>query len=419
MNTNDTSNNKSTKATKAKITTKSSLSLDSEKAKSKAVKRKTVSKKTKPNKENELNTDLSQHPQNLKRVCIFGGGPMGQAAALLLRSNGSEVRLWVRELNEKNREQLNLLKSVGIEVTDDFEHAIENSLVFFFAVPADALLEVVNRFAPYSRGFHVALHGIRGLTRNFELPHEVLRDHTNIKKIGVLGGPLYFEELKANQILVAILASRFDEVIEEITEVSKNSQVLIHESHDVIGVEIAGAVSNITAIAVGISEALELGQTTKGLLLTHGLSEATRLGLVLGASAETFSGLAGVGDLIPRKVASIARHIELGKRLVSGESIEAILATTTGCVEGVISAQAVSKNADELNIQLPLIECVNKLINWNSDTKNQSNQSKDKKKTKDIKKVAEELIFNLLRMDLLIGSEAKTKLTKNNRARRS
>src|SRR5690606_13524989 len=113
----------------------------------------------------------------------------------------------------------------------------------------------------------------------------------------------------------------------------------LHPVRDVVGVEVAGAISNVTALAVGMCETLSFGETARGVLLARGLSEATRLGIALGGDPATFGGLAGVGDLIPRRVSSTERHYEVGRRVAAGERVDDVLASMEGCVEGVITAR--------------------------------------------------------------------------------
>jgi len=172
----------------------------------------------------------------------------------------------------------------------------------------------------------------------------------------------------------------------------KGTQILLHRSKDVVGVEIAGTFSNVTAIASGMAEALGMDETVKGILLTRGLSEATTLGVALGAQEQTFSGLAGVGDLIPRKVKSIGRHVELGRQLVAGKSVETILSSMRGSVEGIDSVRAIADKANALGLELPLMQCICDLLD-----------------AKDVKTLGKERLLNILKLDLYIGSEAAAK----------
>jgi glycerol-3-phosphate dehydrogenase (NAD(P)+) len=132
-------------------------------------------------------------------------------------------------------------------------------------------------------------------------------------------------------------------------------------------VESAGAISNVSALASGMADALELGETAQGMLLARGLAEAQRLGLALGAEPQTFAGAAGVGDLIPRRVTSTDRHREVGARVARGEDLDAVLAATGGPVEGVVTAKAALPEVARLKLKLPLIEGVARILTGEGD----------------------------------------------------
>ena len=153
----------------------------------------------------------------------------------------------------------------------------------------------------------------------------------------------------------AVVASRFDELVHALDFIAENNPVYLHGTRDLIGVEVAGAVSHVTAIAVGMAHAMEMGDTVRGVLLTHGLLDAARLGRELGADPTTFAGLAGVGDLIPRRISSTDHHVAAGEAFAQGASMEAVIDSCEGELEGVVTAAAaVSKS----NLKLPLIEAV-------------------------------------------------------------
>jgi glycerol-3-phosphate dehydrogenase (NAD(P)+) len=294
-----------------------------------------------------------------KRIGVLGAGKMGITVFHVLKRRGHEVRVWDNE----DAVRAECAKAYGRDaVTDSVEELVTDTQMIFLGVPAPNMLAAADAIGPFVKGSQIILHAARGVGKDFLLPHQAIRAKTCLKKIGVLGGPLYFEDLSAQRPLTTVLASRYGEVPNLISELTADTQVRLHTCSDVVGVEIAGAISNVSALAAGLSQGLELGDTAQGVLLTHGLSESARLGVSLGAEWITFTGLAGVGDLIPRRVASTERHYDVGRALAQGSSIEDILKDTGGSVEGVVTATEAHLYAQRLGLSLPLIESVHLVL---------------------------------------------------------
>lgn len=286
-------------------------------------------------------------------VTIFGGGTLALAVTVLLDRAGAQVRLWARDADQRER-----AKVMGALVFDDVGQAVLGSTFLFFAVPAFAMNAVAALYGPHARGDHVVVHAARGVDRGFVLPSRAIRAHTCVRKIGALGGPLYVDDLGEGRPLVAIVASRYVETFAAVKGVVKGSPVRLHTSHDVTGVEVAGAISNVSAIAAGMADGLGFTETDQGVILTRGLAEASRIGTSLGADPATFSGLAGVGDLIPRRVSSTLRHRTVGKTLAQGGTLDDALAAAQGDVEGVLTAREAAATARHLKIETPLVDAV-------------------------------------------------------------
>lgn len=194
------------------------------------------------------------------------------------------------------------------------------------------------------------------------LPHQMIRARTCVRKIGVFGGPLHTRELALGRPLSAVLASRFSETTRAVRDIVAGGPLTIHASTDVVGVEVAGAISNVSALAAGMADTLDLGETARGILLTHGLVEARRLGAALGGDPDTFTGLAGVGDLIPRKVTSTERHHELARRFIESESMDEALRDVDGHVEGLITLREAAIQGRKLALDLPLIYALDEVV---------------------------------------------------------
>lgn len=293
------------------------------------------------------------------QVALLGAGRMAQVAGRLLLGAGHQVRVWTRA-PDAHPELLAALP--GAAWAASLEAAVAPADVLFFAVPTHALSELSKEVGAFARGYQVALHASRGVARGFMLPHQALRSGSGLKKIGALGGPLHSRDLGTGRAVASVLASRFDEVFELTRALVANSSVTLHTTRDLVGVEVAGAISNVSAIAAGMAEALELGETARGLLLVHGLSEAERLGLALGADAETFAGLAGVGDLIPRSVSSTDRHRSLGAQIARGAPFAEAERQVGAVLEGPITAQEVHGWAQARGLSLPLVSAVHAVL---------------------------------------------------------
>ena len=289
------------------------------------------------------------------RVAILGAGRFARAVARILGQVGARASVWAR--SEASAAAI-IEAADAVEVCTDIGDATKRADVVVFAVPASAIEAVAGLYGPFARGDQIVIHAARGVASGFALPHQLIRSKTCVRKIGALGGPLQAGELGSGRPLAAVLGSRFDEAVDAIRALTRSAPVSVHGSRDIIGVEVAGAVSNVSALAAGMANAIDFGDTARGILLTHGLVEAQRIGCALGADAATFTGLAGVGDLIPRHVSSTDRHLEVGALVARGASLEAALERTPGHVEGVLTAFEADALAKRKNLSVPLVSAV-------------------------------------------------------------
>lgn len=293
------------------------------------------------------------------KLTVIGGGRMARALGRILGNGASDVHLFARS-PERRRALADDLP--GIRVDDDIAHAVADAHMIFFAVSAPDLDSAANDYGPYARGDHLVLTACRGVGPGFALPHEVIRGRTCVRKIGILGGPIHARELASGRQINAVVASRYSEVIDTCRAMTADAPVTIHSSQDIVGVQVAQAVANVASIAAGMADALDQSATARGLLMAHGLVDAKRLGRGLGAEERTFFGLAGVGELIPRQVTSMDRHVALGRLIAQGWLLEQALAELDGSVEGVDTAAAAVGRGREMGLSLPLVEAVNSVL---------------------------------------------------------
>ncbi|MEM7679194.1 MAG: NAD(P)-binding domain-containing protein [Myxococcota bacterium] len=300
------------------------------------------------------------------RMAVIGGGRMARALGRILGRSSADVRIFVR--NPKKREAL-AQELEGVTFDDSIGEAVHGSHTVFFAVPANDLADAADAYGPHARGDHIVMTACRGVGAGFTLPHVLIRSKTCVRKIGILGGPIHARELAAGRQINAVMASLYSEVIEAARGLTHGAPVTIHGTKDIVGVQVSGAVANVAAIAAGSAEALDMSENAKGVLLAHGLVDAKTLGIKLGADERTFFGLAGIGELIPRHVTSMDRHIEFGRLLGQGRPAEAAIEEVEGTVEGAHTAQAAIDVADQHRISLPLIEAVNGVLTGRSAAK--------------------------------------------------
>lgn len=293
------------------------------------------------------------------QVAVLGAGKLGGAVSALLARAGASVALWAR----RPEAAAELAKQVGAGVTPapSIADACRRASLICFAVPVEGLREVARAAGEVTTGDQIALHACRGVETGFILPSEILRAETCLKKIGALGGPLYLDDAAHGRPLVAVVAARFDEVFRAVRGLTANTRVRTHPTHDLVGVELCGAISNVAQIAAGLAEGAGLGETDQGVLLLRGLVEAAELGAARGAESATFLGLAGVGDLIPRQVTSTRRNRHLGREIGGGLAAARAMAAHAG-LEGPVTAREARILAERLGLKLPLVQAVDEVL---------------------------------------------------------
>ncbi len=296
------------------------------------------------------------------KVTVIGAGAWGTALADLLCQNGNEVTLWGNEpalLREVQRTGRNEVFLPGIQLSAQLRYepdllaaaAARECLVV--AVPSKFLREVSARL-PWFRGIAVSVtKGIEdetGLTMS-----GILRATMPEAAAGVLSGPSFALEV-AQGIPGAIVAAHPDPAL------AKKIQLLFHRptfrvytSRDVLGVELGGALKNVVAIAAGVGDGLGFGDNTKAALITRAMAEIRRLGVACGASAETFSGLSGLGDLTVTCFSRLSRNRRFGERVGRGEKVEDIVAGAVAVAEGYPTARAAHHLAGRLEIETPIV----------------------------------------------------------------
>ncbi|HEX5339857.1 MAG TPA: NAD(P)H-dependent glycerol-3-phosphate dehydrogenase [Gammaproteobacteria bacterium] len=306
-------------------------------------------------------------------IGILGAGSWGTALAILLARNGRRVKLWSvdeSELVPLRSERENRRFLPGVPFPESIE--IESDLRTLTAQASD-LLAVVP-----SHGFRSTLTQLRDCvprdlrlawaTKGFEhdsgkllhvVAREVLGEHV---PLAVLSGPTFAREVAAGLPTALTIASTDVSFAHALAESLHSAAFRAYTSDDMAGVETGGAVKNVIAIGCGISDGLKFGANARAALITRGLTEITRLGLALGARAETFQGLAGLGDLVLTCTDDQSRNRRMGLALAGGKDRASIERDIGQVVEGVPAAEAVHLLAQRVGVEMPIIEYVYRIL---------------------------------------------------------
>lgn len=306
-----------------------------------------------------------------KKIAVVGAGAWGTALAQVAATAGREVTLWAREaelVQSVNTAHENTVFLPGIALdksiraTGDLEEAAEADALLM-VTPAQHMRRVLEELAPHvAEGKPVVLcaKGVEQST-NYLLT-EVLAEAMPQARPGVLSGPSFAAEVARGLPTAVTLACEDEAVAEALTHAIGITTFRPYYSSDLIGAELGGAVKNVLAIACGIVEGKKFGDSARAALTTRGFAELTRLGLAMGARAETLMGLSGLGDLILTCNSTKSRNMSLGLALGEGKTLDEIMGARNSVSEGVHSATAVVALARKHGIEMPIAEAVAAIV---------------------------------------------------------
>ncbi len=312
-----------------------------------------------------------------ERVGIIGAGSWGTTLAHVVSMTGRTALLYTRredlrdEINERHQNTA-YLPDVALPetlvATTDLERVAEQTQLILFVVPSHGFRDTARELGAHLNGQHVVVHATKGIEQGtHRRMSEILREETCLRKIGVLSGPNLARELAKQMPTGTLVASNYDEVFRRSHAVLNTDYFRVYGGRDVIGAEVGGAFKNIVALAAGVAEGLGLGENTKALLLTRGLSEMARFGVAMGGELMTFGGMAGIGDLIATCSSPLSRNHQVGARLAQGESLTAIQSEMRMVAEGVKTTRAVHEFAREKRLDLPIVAAVHRLLHEGGD----------------------------------------------------
>jgi glycerol-3-phosphate dehydrogenase (NAD(P)+) len=299
------------------------------------------------------------------KVTILGSGAMATACSILLAEHpGQDVAIWARSAEHArqilvDRENKRLLPGVkipeAVQVTADIEEALHGAEYLVAAVPTQFLRASLNSIRRHLNRNRPVISVIKGLeNETFLRPSEIIAEVLGNRAIVALSGPSHAEEIGRRLPATVVAASGDLGLARQVQRMFNTDRFRVYTNLDLIGVELAAALKNVIAIAAGISDGLGFGDNAKSALMTRGLVEMTRFGVRFGAEASTFTGLAGMGDLITTCVSQFGRNRKVGERLGQGESLDQILKTMEAVAEGVATTKSVFDVAEQEGIEMPI-----------------------------------------------------------------
>jgi len=299
------------------------------------------------------------------KISVFGGGSWGTAMAHQLARRGHDVLLWAREAE--------VAASInGIAAVDKLGDAARHADLWLWVVPVQFSRSVMMELASEVHERVAVVSASKGIeTETLRRMDEVARDALELpeNRFCCLSGPTFAREVVRGDPSAAVLACPDLELAARLQEEFSDHHLRCYAGSDLVGVELAGALKNVIAIAAGIVDGLGLGFNTQAALMTRGLHEITRLGVALGAEAETFRGLAGMGDLVLTCTGGLSRNRTLGQRLGRGESLVEILGSMREVVEGVRTTPAAARLAAEHGVDMPITDAMSLLLEGKAEPK--------------------------------------------------
>jgi len=306
-------------------------------------------------------------------VSVLGAGSWGTALALLIARNGHPTILWghhPKHMAKLHADRCNERYLPGARFPDNLRigtnlaDAVESAEILVVAVPSHAFRNLLISLAPLLTSKSKIAWATKGLElQSGKLLHQVTEDVLGPDvPAAVLSGPSFARDLAANLPTAITVASRQIEFAQMLAGLLHNNRFRAYTTEDIIGVQLGGATKNVLAIAAGVADGLGFGANSRAALITRGLAEMMRLGLVLGGRSETFMGLAGVGDLILTCTDNQSRNRRFGLGLGKGLKREQVIAEIGQEIEGILTTKVIYQLAQSLGIEMPITEQTYKIL---------------------------------------------------------
>ena len=307
------------------------------------------------------------------QIGVIGAGAWGTSLARLLAKNGSSVQLWCHEAETKqdilsNHVNSSFLPDIALPdslgATTDLSEIVRNSRILVASLPSHITRGIAKKMRPEVTSEHILVILSKGIEQHsLALMSKIYADELdNLPKLAVLSGPTFAREVALDLPSAAVLACADEKTGSILQRLFHTDRFRLYRSTDLVGVQLGGAIKNVIAIASGIADGMKLGLNARAALICRGVAEMTRLGVVMGGSAETFTGMSGVGDLVLTATGTLSRNHSLGEKLGQGLSLEECLPVGGAVAEGVRNAVSIHELAELHKIEMPICNAVYQVL---------------------------------------------------------
>lgn len=307
----------------------------------------------------------------MANIGVIGAGSWGTALATLLENNGHQVTIWSaveKEIRALKQERgLDSLPGVRISeharVTENLWEAVRDQDMLVLAVASSYVRMTAHRMAEYLQPGQIVVNVAKGIEDHTLLTlSQVIEEELPTAEVAVLSGPSHAEEVGKGIPTTCVVGAHSKKTAEFVQTTFMSPVFRVYTSPDMLGIELGAALKNVIALAAGIADGLGYGDNTKAALITRGITEIARLGTKMGGKMQTFSGLSGIGDLIVTCASMHSRNRRAGILIGKGYTMEEAMAEVNMVVEGVYSAKAALALARKYEVEMPIIEQVNKVL---------------------------------------------------------
>lgn len=306
------------------------------------------------------------------KIGVLGAGSWGVALTKLLSGNGHDVTVWSIDKAEVDmlatkREHETKLAGVklpdSVSITNNIEEAVKDAKMLVFVVPSPFIRSTAKAAAPYVKKDQIIVNVSKGIEESTLMTlTEVISDEIKDAMVGVLSGPSHAEEVGLGMPTTVVAGASTKEVAELIQDTFMSDSFRVYTSPDVIGIELGGALKNVIALAAGMADGMGCGDNAKAALITRGIAEITRLGVKMGGQLTTFAGLSGIGDLIVTCASKHSRNRKAGYLIGQGKTYKEAMDEVKMVVEGVYSAKAALELSRKYDVEMPIVEMINKIL---------------------------------------------------------
>jgi len=311
---------------------------------------------------------------NLKpcRITVLGAGSFGSVLANIMAKNGHQVSVWLRDethlqnilSNYENQKYLpDFYFQSTIQFSSDLSLVLENAQFVFLAIPSKAYRKILPQIKPFLSNNAVLVSTAKGIdSDSFKLMTQIVSDELPEFPVLALSGPNLAAEIAKDELTASVIASEHEQLNQKVQNLLSSKCFRVYDNKDIFGVELAGALKNIYAIASGMAHALGMGENARSMLMTRSLAEMSRFAVSKGANPMTFLGLAGVGDLFATCSSPLSRNFRLGSLLAQGHSVEQAMEEIGSTVEGYATVSTVTVEAKRCGVYMPLASALNEVL---------------------------------------------------------